>query len=275
MIGRRGSDVLDRILMVLVNLLGIVAFLSPFFMAEVPTRTERFARAGDAPLLFAAFAGLLIAVAATAVRAGRIDTKRLALLGLLAGINAVLRLPGAFGGGSLMFFLPIMAGFVYGPGFGFMLGSSSFAVSAVITGGVGPWLPFQMWALGWVGGGAGLLRRPLARANIRVALVVLAAYGWGAGLVFGALTNLWFWPFLGGSSDVSWAPGIGAGEALHRYWAFYLLTSLAWDAGRALLNAALVLGLGSPVLRLLGRFRSRLDVSWVPEEAPVEPAPSG
>jgi len=243
----------DLVMVGVVNLLGVVAFLYPFFLPGGPVGDERFARAGDAPLLFAAFSALLIAVAASGVRAGRLDAKRIALLGLLAGINAVLRLPGALGGGSLMFFLPILAGFVFGPGFGFMLGASSFAVSAVITGGVGPWLPFQMWALGWIGGGAGLLRPLVARAPRALTITVLAAYGWGAGLAFGALTNLWFWPFLGGASDLSWIPGLSVAEGLRRYWGFYLLTSLAWDSARAVINALLMVALGVPVLRSLER----------------------
>ena len=82
-----------------------------------------------------------------------------ALLGVLAGINAVLRLPGSLGGASLMFVLPVVSGAAFGARFGFLLGASSMAASALITGGVGPWLPFQMWALGWIGAGGAVARR--------------------------------------------------------------------------------------------------------------------
>lgn len=246
------------VLTVCVHTLGAIAFVYPFLLPAAERASESDARASDAPFLFSALAALLVAMAVADVRRQGADARRLALLGVLAGLNAALRLPGAFGGASLMFALPILCGYAFGPSFGFLLGATSMAASAVITGGIGPWLPFQMWALGWVGTGAGLLRPVLARAPI----VGLAAYGWVAGMLFGALVNLWFWPFLGGAAEISWAPGIGAAEGLRRYWRFYLLTSLAWDSSRAIANAALVALLGRPLLRLFGRARERLDVRW-------------
>ncbi len=121
-----------------------------------------------------------------------------------------------------------------------------------------------MWALGWLGAGAGALRGPLRARTGGVAIVALAAYGWISGLLVGALLNLWFWPFLGGRADIAWHPGLGAAAALVHYWRFYVLTSLAWDSFRAFVDVALILVLGPPVLRLLTKFRARLEVSWVP-----------
>ena len=71
-----------------------------------------------------------------------------------AGLMKLLDLPG---GGSGLFFLVILAGAAFGPRFGMILGITSFVVSAVLSGGIGPWLPFQMLALGWMGAGAGFL----------------------------------------------------------------------------------------------------------------------
>jgi energy-coupling factor transport system substrate-specific component len=247
--------------------LGFAAFFYPFFLDSLDRQGESLSHAGDAPLLFSAFGMLLIALAVSEVRAGRMDAKQVALLGILSGVNAVLRLPGALAGASLMFVLPILCGYAYGARFGFMLGASSMAISGLITGGVGPWLPFQMWSLGWVGGGAGLLRVMLRGAGARTTVVTLAAYGWLTGLLYGALINLWFWPYLAGRSEISWVPGLSLHEGLIRYWRFYLLTSLAWDSARALVNAVLIVSLGRPILRLLLRFRDRLFVTWRPANA--------
>ena len=49
----------------------------------------------------------------------------------------------------------------------------AIAVSAFLTGGIGPWLPFQMLGAGWVGLFAGWLPQP---ANQRHRLAVLAAF---------------------------------------------------------------------------------------------------
>ena len=54
------------------------------------------------------------------------------------------------------------AGRVFGPGFGFALGCTSLFASAIITGGVGPWMPYQMFGCAWIGLFAGLLP-PLPR----------------------------------------------------------------------------------------------------------------
>ncbi|MFA5889728.1 MAG: ECF transporter S component [Actinomycetota bacterium] len=261
----RATSVAAAALTFATHALGVAAFMYPFFLGPVTAANRTMSHASEAPVLFSVFGVLLIAVAVTEARAGRMDAKQIALLGVLSGVNAVLRLPGALAGASLMFILPILCGYVFGPRFGFMLGASSMAASAVITGGVGPWLPFQMWALGWVGLGAGMVGKMLGRRVSRPwAVAVLAVYGWAAGLGFGALINVWFWPFQAGSTDISWTPGLGAAAAAGRYWRFYLLTSLAWDSARAVVNALLIVTLGRPVLRVLWRFRARLLVRWRP-----------
>lgn len=255
--GRRANRALSVALLAAVNLVGAAAFLFPFFLPAARSGGDALAHASDAPVLFAVFAPLMLAVAVAEVRAGRLDARQVALLGVLSAVNAMLRLPGSLAGANLMFFLPIVCGYVFGPGFGFLLGATSMAVAGVVSGGVGPWLPFQMSAMGWFGAGAGLLR-PLARFRGRWPETLgLAAYGWVAGLLFGALINLWFWPYLSGAEAISWAPGIGAAEAARRYWRFYTVTSLAWDSARAIGNVALVLAFGRPVVRVLDRFRRR------------------
>jgi len=136
------------------------------------------------------------------------------------------------------------------------------AASAVIGGQVGPWLPFQMWALGWVGAAGGVAKPLVGSGRTWRAVAVLAIVGWLSGHAFGALVNLWFWPFQQGAADVSWVPGIGAGEAFTRYARFYAATSLAWDATRALANVVLIVVFARPILRLLERVRRRVDVSF-------------
>ncbi len=96
------------------------------------------------------------------------------MLGVLSAVNAGLRPLGAGTAGiETVFFILIFAGRVFGPGFGFSLGCTSMFASAVITGGVGPWMPYQMFGCAWVGLFAGLL--PPCRGKIEVWM--LATYG--------------------------------------------------------------------------------------------------
>jgi energy-coupling factor transport system substrate-specific component len=97
---------------------------------------------------------------------------------------------------------------------------------------------------------------------MRRRILALAAYGFVAGYLFGAVMNLWSWPFLTAGTAVAWDPSAGAAANLRHYAAFYAATSFGWDSFRAVGNAVLVLLLGRSVLGALDRAarRMRLDV---------------
>ncbi len=99
-----------------------------------------------------------------------------------------------------------------------------------------------MLAAGWVGLFAGCL--PPLRGKLEIAM--LAAYGAAAGMLYGAITNLWFWPFetSGLSPQISYVPGASWVTEVHHYAAFYVATSVGWDLTRAIGNAVLVAGCG-------------------------------
>jgi len=122
---------------------------------------------------------------------------------------------------------------------------------------VGPWLPYQMFAAGWVGLLSGLL--PSLARHPRAEALMLAAWGLILGFIFGLLMNIYFWPyvFTPGQSEMYWQPGLGFGEILRRYALFYAVTSLWWDLARAVGNFVLLLLFAAAVLRLLRRFQQR------------------
>lgn len=256
----RGGQRAGAAILVLLCLLGAAAFLYPFFLAGPGLASDSAAHAADAPLLFVVLGPALLALLLAELGAGRLNAKTVAVLGVLMAINAVLRLPAGPGDAPAFFFLVILAGYVYGGRFGFLLGALSLLVSALLTGGVGPWMPFQMFVMGWMGLGTVALRpiRARARPGGLAERIALCGYGYVWGLLFGALINLWFWPFAGVGA-LYWAPGLGLGETLRRYWGFYVATSLAWDSLRALANVVLIAALGGPVLKELRRFQARFQ----------------
>jgi energy-coupling factor transport system substrate-specific component len=241
------------IVTVALHALGVVAFVWPFLFSAL--LGDAVAVEQIAPIAAAILAGAVLFVA----MGGRYSSHEVAVLGVLAGVNAVLRLPGSFGGASPMFALPIIVGATMGARAGFLLGSTSMLASALITGGVGPWLPFQALAMGWVGGGAGLVVRD--RGPVPIAL-----YGWFAGYAFGALLNLSFWPFQRSGSTLAFLPGESGIDNLASYWRFYLVTSLAWDSMRAIGNALLLGVLAAPVRVLLKESQSRGRGRWLPSQ---------
>ncbi len=188
---------------------GAAAFLYPFWLPATALTSQ--AHNGDAPLIAALVGALVVAAVMLEVRRGTMNGAIIALLGMLAACAGLLRLIDLPGGGSGIFFLVVLAGAAFGPRFGLLLGLCSMAVSAIITGGIGPWLPFQMLALGWMGAGAGFLGLVTRRWDPRLEILALAAYGWVWGFLYGAIMNLWFWPFeRGGALD--WRPGLGLGR---------------------------------------------------------------
>jgi energy-coupling factor transport system substrate-specific component len=236
-----------------VGVVGVVAFTWPFFV------TGDFARdhGNDAPWLFAVLLGLLAVVCLAEVTAGRLDAKTIAVLGVAAAAGGGLRLLSAGTAGlEPMFFVVIVAGRVLGPGVGFVSGALAVTTGALLTGGVGPWLPFQMICAGGIGLGAGVLP---ARAGGRAERWVLAAYALVTGLGFGLVMNLWFWPFLGANSPsgMGFVPGAPLSENLAHYGLFYLATSLGWDLPRGVLNAVLVVLAGPALLRVFRRGARR------------------
>jgi energy-coupling factor transport system substrate-specific component len=263
----RARPVIVYVLMVVV---GAAAFLYPFW---IPGRSlPNQAHSGDAPLVAAIAGALVVGAVALEIRRGTMNGATIAILGVLAAIAGLLRLLELPGGGNGIFFLVVLAAAAFGPRFGLLLGLSAMAVSAVITGGIGPWLPFQMLALAWMGGGAGLTGRFTARLAPRAEVVVLAVYGWCWAFLYGGIMNLWFWPFVRDQGELSWRPGMGLGTTLHRYWSFYVATSLGWDAAGALANGVLILVLGTALMRTLRRFAHRLEP--VVELEPVQPVPT-
>lgn len=257
---------------VLASVVGLGAFLYPFWLPpEVSTAT---AHGGDAPFVAGAVGALAVTAVMVELRAGTMAGADVALLGVLSALAGLLRLVDLPGGGSGIFFLVLLGAAAFGPRFGFLLGLFSMALSAVITGGIGPWLPFQMLALAWLATATGALGRLTRRLAPRVEVAVLAGASWVAGFGYGLVINLWSWPLTPGDGPLQWNAGLGLTDTLSHYWAFYVATSLAWDAAGATANLVVVALLGRPVLRSLRRFAHRLDPVVVLEDDEVGPGVS-
>ena len=242
---------------VLLAVVGAAAFLYPFWLPSSAVPTQ--AHGGDAPIVAVIVAALTVAAVTLEVRRGTMNGATIALLGVLSAVAGLLRFLDLPGGGSGLFFLVVLAAAAFGPRFGLLLGLCSMAVSAVLTGGIGPWLPFQMLALGGMAAGAGLVGLATRHSPPAVEVALLAAYGWVWGFLYGAVMNLWSWPFVIDSGPLSWSPGLSFIETIQRYWSFYVATSFGWDAAGALANGVLIAVTGRALLRSMRRFSARLD----------------
>ncbi|MER7764774.1 ECF transporter S component [Streptomyces sp. NPDC097619] len=245
-IGPRGA-----VALLLVSAIGIAGFGWPLL---ADSRSALLGHAQDAPWLFAALLPLLVGVVVATIADDGADAKAVAMLGVLAAVGAALRPLGAGTAGlEPMFFLLVLSARVLGPGFGFVLGAVTMFASALLTGGVGPWMPFQMLSMGWFALGAGLLPGA-GRLRGRAELAMLAAYGCAGAFGYGLVMNLQGWPLIAGlASGVSFRPGDDLASNLARFVAYYLTTSLGWDLGRAVTTVVLTLTLGGTVLRALRR----------------------
>ena len=251
-----------------ISIAGLALFLWPFVGADTPPVATSLA------LSLGIVAVLLFVEASTR----RLDARRFALLAAIAAIDAGLRLVlvTGLGGFSPMFFLILAAGYVYGPSYGFLAGSVALLASAVATGGIGPWLPYEMMGCGFVGLVAGLagMRRsgPVTWRDI----VVLASVGAVTGFAYGALLDVWDWTtFYRGAPGFGWQPGLSLTAALARFGRFYVATSLVYDGFRAVGNVLAVTLLGAPVLAGLIRVRARFNVIVLEPSPQVAPAPAG
>jgi energy-coupling factor transport system substrate-specific component len=141
----------------------------------------------------------------------------------------------------------LLSGYALGPLPGFVVGAIGALVSNFFLG-QGPWTPWQMlgWGAAGLGGGAlaVLAGRRLGRWPLALACLV-------AGLAFGAWMDLFtVMTFTAEHSAASYLTVAGV--------------SLPFNLAHAAGNAALCLAFGPAFVRMLARFRRRMEVEWVP-----------
>jgi energy-coupling factor transport system substrate-specific component len=256
------QNILTASIYLLAGVVGVAVFTYPFFIND-STMVGGEAlqlRSNLAPLLTMLLLLISLTVLFLEAQGQAVNAKIIASLGVLVAATSTLRflevaIPGP-GGFSPMFVPILLSGYVFGARFGFLMGTMTMLVSALLTGGIGPWLPYQMFAAGWIGLTAGWLPH-FSNLRREVALLVLFGFLWG--VLYGVILNLYFWPFVSGDDVSGWTQGIGAADALERYIAFYLTTSFVWDLARAFGNGLLIAILAIPIIRVFGRFRDKFQ----------------
>lgn len=252
----------SKVLLFIANALGFLAFFWPFFLPRSSGSIFQHS------LLAALLAGVAIVVIVFQISEELLDSKTVAIIGVLAALIASLRLLGAGAiGVEPIWFLLILSARALGPIIGYSLALISFAVSALITGGIGPWLAFQMFASGWVALGVSVIPRKLRG---RSEVLSIALYGFVAALLFGIVMDLQLWPWLtGNDSQLSFVPTFGTLDNARRFLAFHFATAMAWDIPRAIVTSLLISMTGSPILHALRRAQRRLALNaraMAPEE---------
>lgn len=222
-----------------------LGFFWPFF---VPTDEM----ADKASWFFLAATPLIMILVVVLVTQEELGSKKIALLGILTALIAALR-PLGIGaiGIEPMWFALIIASRAMGPTFGFLLGTLSMALSALLTGGIGPWLSYQIFAAALIGWGTILIPAKLRGMQEVSALIF---YGIIAAGFFGIAMDLQFWPWtLGPGTELSYLPGAALIENLDRFFTYHFISALAWDIPRAILTTILLSIATKPMLTALRR----------------------
>jgi energy-coupling factor transport system substrate-specific component len=272
----------SRLVLAVASAAGLLMFVWPLLLRPDPAALEAGGEVTP-PFVFLLLLPVVVLVVVAELTEDGMDSKALAMLGVLTAINAALRpLGGGLAGVELVFFMLVLAGRVFGAGFGFVLGCTSLFASALLTSGVGPWLPYQMLASAWIGLGAGLLPRRLLGRDLtgRTETALLAVYGILCAYGFGILMNLSTWPYVlgvavpGHEGTLAYVAGAPLAENLHRFLLYTLLTSTGgWDTGRAITNTLALVVLGPAVMATLRRAARR--AAYLPAETPPHaPAPT-
>lgn len=239
----------SKIALALTSIFVAAGFTWPFFAPNM--EAARFAQ-----FFFWIAMPLAFILLLTQLSDRSLDAKSVALLGILAALLAALRPLGAGAVGlEPMWFLLILAARVFGGAFGFLLGALGMLASALFTGGIGPWLTYQIFAAAVIGLFAGSIAKDLRGWREQAWLLVVAIT---SALGYGLLMDLQFWPWaLGGDTQLSFIPGGELQENLQRFVVFHFLSSMAWDVPRAVLTSVLVLSAGPAVLAALRRTKKK------------------
>jgi hypothetical protein len=238
------------------SVVAAAGFAWPLLAAAAPQQAQ-----AAVPALALALMPALVVAVALALDREMYTARTVALLGVLTAVGSAVRIAGSgVAGVEAVFIVLILAGRAYGARFGLLLGIATIALSSVLWGGIGPWTPFQAFACGWVGAGAGLLPRiriGSPRTRNRLELGMLALYGVVSAYLFGLIMNLWFWPFaVGSGSGLSYAPGAPLGQNLASFGLYSFVTSTAtWDTVRAVTSAVGILLVGPAALAALRRAK--------------------
>ena len=249
------NSLISKLSIAIAGVASLLMFSWPLFITS-NISTE----ATTAQTVFILLMPLTLVIVLVEFATGDISSKHLALLGVLIALNAVIRLLGAGTAGiETAFFLVILGAYVFGSGFGFILGAGSIFVSALLTGGIGPWLPFQMMGAALIGLGAGLIPHAKKKWLVKLNLIVYAVI---ASFTYGALMTLWNWPYLAGTgTQVSYVAGAPVIDNLTRFLQYEIVTGgLIWDTGRAITTSVLILLTGTALLATLSRAATRAGV---------------
>lgn len=263
----------NRLLKVITDLfvftMGFFSLIAPFVL---PQLTAGDVQSAVFPIMVSLIIIICLLIMILEAQSSLLDNKMIAFLAILTAINAGLRflenaIPGP-GGFSPVFFIIILVGYFFGSRVGFLVGAMTMFVSGLITGGIGPWLPGQMITAGWVGQSAPLIKVLVTKFqwnNKPGEIVLLAIFSAFWGLLFGAIMNLWFWPFLGAGAGQYYTKTVGLSKNFQRYLAYYLATSLVWDVARSIGNILMIVFMAKPVLKIFQRFQQRFTFKFLSE----------
>jgi energy-coupling factor transport system substrate-specific component len=265
--------VLSLTTQLLTFLLGFLSLLAPFVLPQARNPAVQNAQL---PVMVSFIMLICLILAIFEAQTSVLDARGIAWLGILIAINAGLRffenaIPGP-GGFSAVFLLIILTGYFMGGRIGFLMGTLTMFVSAIITGGVGPWLPGQMITAGWVGQSAALLGRLSETLKVRgksAEIFIIAFFGALWGMLYGGIMNLWFWPFMAPTPGQNWSANAGIIENIAHYFSYYLATSLVWDITRAIGNVVLTLILARSILKVFQRFVRRFSFQYMDKKARI------
>lgn len=248
----RSQRIISAIAIAIAGLASLLMFAWPLLIATNNQNENLLAQS-----VFIGLMPIIVVLTLVEFATGEIGSRQLAILGVLTAINAVIRLLGAGTAGiETAFFLIIIGGFVFRSSFGFLLGSTSIFVSALLGAGVGPWLPFQMMAAGLIGLAAGTLprfKKPVAQIITLISFAIVASY------IYGFLMTLWNWPFLAGTQGtISYVGGAPITTNLARFINYEIVTGgFLWDTGRAVTTSILIALTAPALLATLKRAANR------------------
>jgi energy-coupling factor transport system substrate-specific component len=183
----------------------------------------------------------------------KVSSKEMALIASLAAVAIVGRIVFApFPNFKPTTYIVILAGFVFGPRAGFMVGSLAAFISNLFFG-QGPWTPWQMLAWGLAGASAGWLGQ---WRQGRVSKWGLALFGFVWGFLFDWILSLWGW--LSTVYPLNWTT-----------WVLYISKGIPFDIAHASANVVFALLLTPSFLPILLRFRHKLTTTTISDTSPM------
>lgn len=235
-------------------LYGITMSLIQFYLPDAPLSLDK--NPGIVLLNVIVIALLLFIGIFFKIEEKSLNSKEISFIAIYSAFTAAMRIPFVpIPGVQPCSYLIFVAGYVFGPLVGFVVGGNVALLSNIILGH-GPWTVYQIYGWGLFGVFGGLLSKYYEKRKKEINKWLMSFIGLAFGFIYGWLLNSWYYV-------MSIRPLSFSGFIL------FNVTSVFFDLTHGIANVIFFFYFGERTIKILQRYRQRFAIIIVQTPEPL------